>query len=67
MDQKTFSIPNITCGHCVMAVKNELSDLDGVHSVEGNPEAKSVAVEWKAPVTEDKIRATLQEINYPAE
>jgi len=50
-----------------MAVKNELSDLDGVHSVEGNPEAKSVAVEWKAPVTEDKIRATLQEINYPAE
>ena len=66
MEKKTFSIPNITCGHCVMAIKNELSELDGVKSVEGNPEAKSIDVEWDAPITEDKIIDTLKEINYPA-
>ncbi|MFZ0133226.1 MAG: heavy metal-associated domain-containing protein [Desulfobacterales bacterium] len=49
-----------------MSIKNELSELDGVKKVEGDPGAKTVTVEWEAPVTEDKIRATLKEINYPA-
>ncbi len=66
MEKKTFSIPNISCGHCVMAIKNELSELDGVKSVEGNPDAKSIDVAWDAPVTETKIREALKDINYPA-
>jgi copper chaperone len=66
MDKKTFSIPNISCGHCVMAIKNELGELDGIKTVEGNPESKSIDVEWEAPITENKIRETLDEINYPA-
>jgi copper ion binding protein len=66
MEKKTFSIPNISCGHCVMSIKNELSELEGVKSVEGNPETKSIAVEYDAPITEDKIKETLKEINYPA-
>ena len=66
MEKKTFSIPNISCGHCVMAIKNELSELNGVEMVDGNPETKSVDVEWEAPITEDKIKQTLKEINYPA-
>src|SRR5210317_1841191 len=66
MEKKTFSIPNISCGHCVMAIKNELSELDGIKMVEGNPEAKSIDVEWETPITEDKIKETLKEINYPA-
>jgi copper chaperone CopZ len=49
-----------------MTIKNELSELDGVKSVEGNPEAKSIDVEWDVPITEDKIIETLKEINYPA-
>jgi copper chaperone CopZ len=66
MAKTTFSIPNISCGHCVMSIKNELSELDGVTSVEGNPETKSIDVEWDAPITEDKLIETLKEINYPA-
>ena len=66
MENKTFSIPNISCGHCVMSIKNELSELEGVTSVEGNPETKSIDVEWNAPITEDKLKETLKEINYPA-
>ena len=66
MEKKTFSIPNISCGHCVMAIKNELSELNGVKMVDGNPDTKSVDVEWEAPITEEKIKQTLKEINYPA-
>jgi len=34
--------------------------------VEGNPQAKTVDIEWDAPATLEKIKATLKEINYPA-
>ena len=66
MESKTFSISNITCGHCVMNIKRELSELEGVSSVEGDPMKKEVSVEWDAPATLEKIKSTLQEINYPA-
>ena len=66
MDKKKFSIPNISCGHCVMSIKNELGELDGVKTVTGDPETKSIEVEWEAPATEDRIKETLNEINYPA-
>ena len=48
-----------------MAIKNELKEMEGVKSVEGSPEAKTVDVEWDAPATLEKIKATLKEINYP--
>ena len=66
MQSETFSIPNISCGHCVNSIKNELSELDGVKTVEGSPEDKQVTVQWESPATLDKIKETLKEINYPA-
>ena len=65
MDTNTFLIPNISCGHCIMTIKNELSELDGVVKVEGNPEEKHITVAWEPPVTLEKIKDRLKEINYP--
>ena len=67
MTKETFSIPNISCGHCVMSIKNELSELEGVKTMEGDPENKSITVEFEAPVTLEQIKETLKEINYPAD
>ena len=66
MEKKTFSIPSISCGHCVNAIKTELAELEGIKSVEGDIEGKRVEVEWEAPATEDSIKSKLSEINYPA-
>lgn len=66
MEKQTLTIPNISCGHCVMTIKNELSELTGVSAVEGNPEDKTITIEWDAPVTIEEIRRILSEINYPA-
>ncbi len=65
MAKETLSIPNISCGHCVMAIKNELKEMKGVKSVEGSSESKTVDIEWDAPATLEKIKSTLKEINYP--
>ncbi len=66
MEKKSFSIPGISCGHCVNAIKTELTELEGVTKVEGDIEGKSVEVEWNTPATEDSIKNKLTEINYPA-
>ena len=67
MENKTLTVPNITCGHCVMSIKNELNELEGVRHVEGDPENKVITVEWDSPATLGKIKEALKEINYPAE
>jgi copper chaperone CopZ len=51
----------------VAAIKDELSEMDGVSAVDGNPESKVMHVEWDAPATQALIKDKLQEINYPAE
>ena len=66
MESKTFGVPNISCGHCVMTIKRELSELAGVTSVDGDAEGKTVTVAWDAPASEDGIKSLLAEINYPA-
>lgn len=67
MEKKTFIIPAISCGHCVMSIKNELSEIEGVKKVEGDPQSKSISVEWELPANLDKIFNTLKQINYPAQ
>ena len=67
MEKQTLTIPNISCGHCVMSIKNELTEVSGVKSVAGDPENKSITVEWDAPATLESIQNTLKEINYPAQ
>jgi copper chaperone len=65
MQTKTFTVPNISCGHCTHTVEMELSDLAGVKTVKAEQESKQVFVEWDDPATWEKIETTLVEINYP--
>jgi copper chaperone CopZ len=65
MNQVTYNIPAINCNHCVHNIKMEVSELQGVQSVEGDPQTKKVTISYDAPANEEKIVALLKEINYP--
>lgn len=67
MTSKTFTVPNISCGHCTRTIERELGELTGVARVKADAASKQVTVEWEEPATWDNIRALLEEINYPAE
>ena len=67
MSKETLTIPNISCGHCVSAIESELAEMEGVSSVKADAESKTVTVQWDAPASIERIRATLTEINYPAQ
>lgn len=66
MTQEILNIPNISCGHCVATIENELKSLSGVHKVSGNPDTKQVDIQWEAPATIEIIKKALEDINYPA-
>ena len=65
MTSKTFEVPNIGCAGCVQAISNELGELQGVVSVSGEVDTRTIHVEFAAPATWDTIVATLNEIDYP--
>jgi len=61
----TYSVPNISCHHCVNTIQNEVGELDGVHEVRADVNTKMVTIHYEAPATDEQIRDTLVEINYP--
>ncbi len=67
MNTVTYTVPNISCEHCTHTITMELSDLEGVSKVDADLETKKVTVQFAAPASEDTIKETLAEINYPAE
>ncbi|MCF8095180.1 MAG: heavy-metal-associated domain-containing protein [Desulfobacteraceae bacterium] len=67
METISLQIPNISCNHCVMTVKNELSEIEGVSSVEGDADKKQITIRYQDPASLDQIYEKLKEINYPAQ
>lgn len=68
METKTFRVPNITCDHCVRTIQRELRELEGVASVQADPQTQGVTVEWdEAALSWEQVRHLLEEIQYPPE
>jgi copper chaperone len=66
MTTVTYTIPNISCMHCVHTIKTEVGELAGVESVEADPNTKQATIVFDPPATESAIKNLLAEINYPA-
>lgn len=65
MTTKTFTVPNISCGHCTHTIESELGELSGVTNVQAIQETKQVTVTWNDPANWEQIKSLLNEINYP--
>ena len=62
-----YTVPNISCGHCVATIEREVKELTGVQSVKASNETKQVAITFDAPTDEKSIKELLAEIGYPAQ
>jgi copper chaperone len=67
MTTVTYTVPAISCGHCVHTIETEVGELQGIQSVKADEASKKVVITFDAPADETKIKALLAEINYPAE
>jgi len=64
MEEKTVLIPDISCGHCIMTIKNELSEINGVKNIDGDLSTKKVTIQWRPPANWGEIKRKLDEIGY---
>ena len=63
----TYSVAGMTCNHCVKAVTDELSALDGVTSVEvalADDGPSAVTVTSEQPLEESAVAAAVDEAGY---
>ena len=65
MNTVTYTVPNISCKHCTHTITMELSEIEGVSNVEADVQTQLVKVTFDVPATEQIIKDTLAEINYP--
>ena len=66
MSQETFTIPNISCGHCTATIETELNQLAGVSHVSSDVKTQKVTVTFDAPATTQQLIEKLKAINYPS-
>ena len=63
---KTVTVPNISCGHCVMTIQREVGEVDGVSEVKAEQATQQVTVSWDPDATDwVVIEDVMKEINYP--
>jgi copper chaperone len=61
--KKTLAIEGMSCSHCVMHVKNALTEVSGVESAEVDLAKKSAVVEGGA-LDDDALKAAVAEAGY---
>lgn len=62
--KKKLLIEGMSCGHCVMHVKNALMELDGVANVEVNLEDKLALVELSSSVEDSTLKEAVEDAGY---
>ena len=64
-DTITYAVPGIHCEHCVRAIREEVSALEGVESVDVDLGAKVVTVRGDA-LSDRDVREAIAEAGYEA-
>ncbi|MGH8794465.1 MAG: heavy-metal-associated domain-containing protein [Stackebrandtia sp.] len=64
MTTRTYGVTGMTCDHCVKAVTEEVSAIDGVTGVDVDLKAGAVKVTSQAALTDEAVRAAVDEAGY---
>ncbi len=63
MEQRTYTVTGMTCGHCEMSVREEVSEVSGVQAVEVSHETGRLVVSGES-VPDDAVKAAVEEAGY---
>jgi copper chaperone CopZ len=62
-DTITFSVPGIHCEHCARAIRDEVSKIGGVETVDVDLPAKAVTVHGRG-LSDGDVREAIAEAGY---
>jgi copper chaperone len=63
MSERTYTVEGMTCNHCVLSVKEEVSDVAGVDQVDVDLSSGRVTVSGEE-FTDDAVKAAVTEAGY---
>jgi copper chaperone len=63
MSEIRYSVPDISCGHCVSAISGEVGRVAGVQNVAVDVDAKVVTVRGEG-LNDAALRAAIDEAGY---
>lgn len=66
MTEVTLEAPDISCDHCIGSIEKAVTKIAGVRFVSGDPEKKSVKIEYDPDqASMEQITAAMEEEGYP--
>lgn len=65
METRSYTVPDMTCGHCKKAVTEEVSKVDGVAEVDVDLDTKLVLVRGEG-LDDGALREAIEEAGYEA-
>ncbi len=63
MEQRTYTVTGMTCGHCVASVTEEVREVPGVQSVDVVLDSGALTVTGEG-VSDDAVKAAVEEAGY---
>jgi copper chaperone len=65
MEDTTFNVPDMSCGHCKAAVEGELNKLSGVEYSSADVESGIVEVTYdEVQVSTEDLKGAIEEAGY---
>jgi copper chaperone CopZ len=64
MSTATYTVVGMTCGHCVNAVTDEVSQVPGVTAVDVDLASGGLTIRSEVPVDGNAVRAAVEEAGY---
>jgi len=65
MTEATYTVPDMSCGHCKQAIRSELQEVAGVESVDVDLDTKLVTIRG-FDLDDAALRAAIEEAGYEA-
>jgi len=62
--KKQINIEGMSCGHCVKHVEEALKEVAGVSGVQVDLQGKKAIVEISDTVTDEQLKAAVEEVGY---
>ena len=61
----TYTVPAVHCEHCMMSIREEVSEVEGVGDVDVDLETKVVTISGRQ-LDDAALRAAIEEAGYQA-
>lgn len=66
MSTTEYKVTGMTCGHCEMSVREEVSQIAGVEDIQVSAQAGTLLITATEPVADEDVLAAVDEAGYSA-